>query len=152
MIGRTHTAEYLEAFLEKCTVKDLPGLRKNRLSVIGRERPDVFRMVHQLKRAGHLCCVFSNTIELHWDKLSSRRYYPSLAIFDRVFPSHLIAHAKPRLDAFAFVAKALNRRMPDCLLIDDTPLNVARAKAAGWRALTFANAPKLEAELAAALA
>ena len=33
MIGKVGTSDYLEAFLRECTVKDLEGLRVNRLSV-----------------------------------------------------------------------------------------------------------------------
>jgi HAD superfamily hydrolase (TIGR01509 family) len=64
----------------------------------------------------------------------------------------LIGQAKPRKSAFAFVAKALNLHMAECLLIDDTPLNVAQARAAGWRALLFTDTTKLQRELAAVLA
>ena len=51
MIGEVGTAEYLEAFLTECRVKDLEGLKSNRLSVMGRERTDVFAIVKQLKQA-----------------------------------------------------------------------------------------------------
>ena len=70
MIGRVGTAEYLDAFLHECSVKDLDGLRLNRLAVLGRERASVFAMAEDLKRIGFICCVLSNTIALHWDKLS----------------------------------------------------------------------------------
>src|ERR1700704_5736808 len=84
MIGEVGTSEYLEAFLGECTVKDLHGLAVNRLSVVGRERPNVFAIVEQLKREGVICCVLSNTIALHWEKLTSTdgNDYPSLGIFD----------------------------------------------------------------------
>jgi FMN phosphatase YigB (HAD superfamily) len=95
MIGRVGTAEYLDAFLHECSLKDLDGLRLNRLAVVGRERANVFAIVEDLKRAGFICCVLSNTIALHWDKLSSASEYPSLAVFDHVFASHLIKCAKP---------------------------------------------------------
>jgi hypothetical protein len=49
MIGKVGTPEYLEAFLRECSVKDLEGLRVNRLSVVGRERARVFAIVEQLK-------------------------------------------------------------------------------------------------------
>src|SRR5882757_7829827 len=64
MIGRVGTAEYLEAFLQECSFKDLDGLRLNRLAVVGRERASVFAIVKELKRAGFICCVLSNTIAL----------------------------------------------------------------------------------------
>jgi FMN phosphatase YigB (HAD superfamily) len=37
--------------------------------------------------------------------------------------------------------------MSECLLIDDTPLNVKRAVSAGWRGLLFSDAATLEREL-----
>jgi FMN phosphatase YigB (HAD superfamily) len=147
MLGKVGIAQYLHAFLRECTIKDVEGIRANRLSVVGNERADVFALARQLQRAGHLCCIFSNTIALHWEKLSSRREYPSLCGFDGIFASHLIGRAKPREDAFSFVANALKMRLSDCLLIDDTPLNVRRAMAAGWRSLLFSDAATLQHQL-----
>ena len=147
MIGRVGTAEYLDAFLNKCSVKDLDWLRLNRLSVVGRERTNVFAVVRELKRAGYICCVLSNTIALHWEKLSSVSEYPSFALFDHIFASHLIKCAKPEKESFLFVANALNIAMSECLLVDDTPLNVDCAKAAGWQALLFRDAAQLERDL-----
>jgi FMN phosphatase YigB (HAD superfamily) len=144
MIGEVGTSEYLEAFLRECRVKDPEGLRTNRLSVLGRERANVFGIVEQLKRAGLACCVLSNTIALHWEKLSSSSEYPSLGLFDRVFASHLIKCAKPEESSFSFVADALHIPMSECLLIDDTPLNVERARATGWQALLFSDAAELQ--------
>ena len=151
MIGKVGTSEYLEAFLGECTVKDLHGLAVNRLSVVGRERTNVFAIVEQLKRVGVICCVLSNTIALHWEKLTSTREYPSLGVFDQVFASHLIECAKPERKSFSFVANALKIRMSECLLIDDTPLNVNRARAAGWRALLFGDAAQLQRNISSVL-
>ena len=95
MLGKVETSTYLKAFLRECSVKDLERLRANRLSVIGRERKDVLTIVEQLRQAGLICCVLSNTIALHWERLGSAREYPCLALFDHVFASHLIGSAKP---------------------------------------------------------
>ena len=35
----------------------------------------------------------------------------------------------------------------ECLLVDDTPLNVDRAEAAGWQALLFRDAAQLKGDL-----
>lgn len=147
MLGKAGTPEYLEAFLGECTVKDLHGLAVNRLSVVGRERTNVFAIVEQVKRMGVMCCVLSNTIALHWEKLTSTDDYPSLEIFDHVFASHLIGCAKPDETSFAFVANALKIRMSECLLIDDTPLNVNGARAAGWSALLFNDAAQMQRDI-----
>ncbi len=147
MIGKVGISDYLGAFLQECSITDVEGIRVNRLSVVGRERTNLFEIVKQLKQAGLICCILTNTVALHWEKLSSRHEYPSLGIFDHVFASHLIACAKPEGTSFSFVANALDVRMSECLLVDDTPLNVNRAKAVGWRALLFSDAAKLRHDL-----
>jgi FMN phosphatase YigB (HAD superfamily) len=147
MTGCAGTSEYLEAFVDECDHKDLEGLRLNRLSVVGKERADVFAIVEELKRAGLVCCVLSNTIALHWDKLTCAAAYPSFALFDRLFASHLMKCAKPQKESFLFVAHALNIPMAECLLVDDTPLNVDHARAAGWQALLFRDAGQLKCNL-----
>ncbi len=93
------------------------------------------------------CCVLSNTIALHWERLGSAREYPSLSLFDHIFASHLIGHAKPKKEAFSFVANALKVQMAECLLVDDTLLNVEGAKAVGWRGILFSDAPQLQRDL-----
>jgi FMN phosphatase YigB (HAD superfamily) len=147
MIGRVGTDEYLDAFLRECSLKDLDGLRLNRLAALGDERANVFAIAEDLKRAGFMCCVLSNTIALHWEKLSLASDYPSLALFENVFASHLIKCAKPEESAFVFVATALKVHMSQCLLVDDTALNVNRARAAGWQALLFSDAAQLRRDL-----
>jgi FMN phosphatase YigB (HAD superfamily) len=37
--------------------------------------------------------------------------------------------------------------MSECLLVDDTPLNVERARTVGWRALLFTDAATLQNDL-----
>ena len=147
MIGQVGTEDYLDAFLHECRRKDLDALRLNRLTVVGRERANVFRIVEDLKRAGFICCVLSNTISLHWDKLRSVTDYPSFALFDHLFASHIIKSAKPEESSFIFVATALNLAMSACLLVDDTLLNVDGAKAAGWQALLFSDHAQLQRDL-----
>lgn len=151
MIGKIGTAEYLEAFLRECSVKDVEGLRTNRLSVVGRERPSVFAIVEQLKQAGLICCVLSNTIALHWEKLNSRREYSSLSLFDHVFCFPLDGMRQTGRDILLFVANALNLRMSECLLVDDTPPKVDSARTVGWRALLFNDVAQLQADVSSLL-
>jgi epoxide hydrolase-like predicted phosphatase len=147
MLGKIETSTYLEAFLRECSVKNPERLRANRLSVVGRERKDVLTIVEHLKEAGLKCCVLSNTIALHWERLTSAREYPCLELFDHIFASHLIGCVKPENEAFSFVANALKVQMSECLLVDDTPLNVERAKAVGWRGILFCGTAQLQRDL-----
>lgn len=151
MTGKTGTAEYLGAFFGRCTLKSADGLKDNRLSVVGQERPDVFAIVRQLKAAGLICCVLSNTVALHWEKLTAPGAYPSLGIFDHVFASHLIGFAKPEAACFSYVAQALKMPMSECLLIDDTRVNVRSAEATGWPAIQFKDAASLRRDLSVLL-
>jgi len=64
-----------------------------------------------------------------------------------VVASYRIKCAKPTQESFLFVANALNIQMSECLLVDDTPLNVDRAEAAGWQALLFRDAAQLKRDL-----
>ena len=41
--------------------------------------------------------------------------------------------------------------MSDCLLIDDSPLNVSKAKAVGWRALFFSDPATLQRNISSLL-
>ena len=147
MLGKIETSTYLEAFLRECGVKDPERLRANRLSVVGRERKDILTIVEQLKQAGLICCVLSNTIALHWERLDSAREYPCLSLFDHVFASHLIGCAKPEKETFSFVANALKVQMSECLLVDDTLLNVEKAKAVGWRGILFTSTAQLRRDI-----
>jgi epoxide hydrolase-like predicted phosphatase len=147
MLGKIETSTYLETFLRECGVKDPESLRTNRLSVVGRERRDVLTIVEHLKQAGLKCCVLSNTIALHWERLGSAREYPCLGLFDHIFASHLIGCAKPQKEAFSFVANALKLQMSECLLVDDTLLNVERAKTVGWRAILFTSTAQLQRDV-----
>lgn len=151
MTGKVSTSEYLADFCRACSRKDLDGIRQNRLSVIGSEKADVFAIAHQLREDGVTCCILSNTIALHWERLSLTRDYPFLHSFDRIFASHLVGRAKPRKHAFSFVANALGLRMSECLLVDDTPMNVNGARAAGWRAVLFTGTDSLRQSLAGAV-
>jgi epoxide hydrolase-like predicted phosphatase len=147
MLGKIETSTYLEAFLRECSVKNPERLRANRLSVVGRERKDVLTIVEHLKQAGLKCCVLSNTIALHWERLGSARGYPCLGLFDHIFASHLIGCAKPEKATFSFVANALKVQMSECLLVDDTLLNIERAKALGWRGILFTSAAQLQRDV-----
>jgi len=147
MLGKIETSTYLEMFLRECDVKDPERLRANRLSVVGRERRDVLMIVEHLKQAGLKCCVLSNTIALHWERLGSAREYPCLGLFDHIFASHLIGYAKPQKEAFSFVASALKLPMSECFLVDDTLLNVERAKTVGWRAILFTSKAQLQRDV-----
>lgn len=103
-------------------------------------------LVARLSRRHRVAC-YSNTNAVHWRYI--RREFGFFAHFDRAFASQEIGYAKPDPRGFAAVAAALAAAPGECLLIDDRPINVEGARAAGWQGLAFRDAATLEADLAA---
>ena len=80
------------------------------------------------------CHLFSNTNELHrtaWTERLPRLLDP----FDRVFLSHRMGRRKPDVEAFEHIGHDLGLALDRILFFDDTPPNVAGARAAGLRAV-----------------
>lgn len=70
-------------------------------------------------------------------------------VFDVTIVSGQEKTLKPDPAIFALLCERANTAPQDCLFIDDSPKNVAGAKAAGWDAIHFTAAPALEADLIA---
>ena len=57
---------------------------------------------------------------------------------DRIFSADDVAHAKPAPDLFLLAARSLGVSPEDCVVVDDSPVGMQAARAAGMRALGFA--------------
>ncbi len=57
---------------------------------------------------------------------------------DRIFSAYQVARGKPHPDLFLFAAQAMGVAPPRCLVIEDSPLGVTAARAAGMNVLGFA--------------
>lgn len=72
------------------------------------------------------------------------RLYPDVfAPFGRLFFSWRLGCRKPDPAAFAAVAAALDAADEEIVFIDDSAVNVAAARAAGWRGIRFGGAALL---------
>lgn len=96
----------------------------------------------------YLRATLSNTNVLHWPRLTDEMKLG--ALFDRHFPSHLIGKLKPDREVFIHVAEALDCEPSAILFLDDQPLNVEAARAAGLRAVQASGVAGAEAALVAA--
>ncbi len=76
-----------------------------------------------------------------------RRIHPWLRIFSRRFFSFALGQTKREPSTFRKVAAALGRSPDECLLIDDSPANVAAAASAGMPGIRFTTAAALAREL-----
>ncbi len=59
---------------------------------------------------------------------------------DDVFSADRVEHGKPAPDLFLFAARAMNAPAADCIVIEDSALGVAAARAAGMAAIGFTGA------------
>lgn len=92
--------------------------------------------------------LFSNAPTVIADAIDA---LPSLApMLGRYFSARLRL-AKPDLAAFAAVVDDLGRRPGDVVFVDDRPVNVAAARAAGLQAVLFTGPAPLRADLATLL-
>jgi HAD superfamily hydrolase (TIGR01509 family) len=56
----------------------------------------------------------------------------------RIFSADDVRHAKPAPDLFLLAAESMAARPGECVVVDDSPLGMRAARAAGMRALGFA--------------
>ena len=98
--------------------------------------------------ASYVRATLSNTNVVHWPRLAGELKLG--ALFDRHFPSHLTGKLKPDREVFAHVAETLGCEPPAILFLDDQPLNVEAARAAGLQAVQASGVRGAEAALVAA--
>ena len=73
--------------------------------------------------------------------------YDLAALFDVVVISHLVGLRKPERPIFELAAAELGIALADCVLMDDTPTNVAAARAVGMAAVHYTGEPAQLAEV-----
>ena len=92
--------------------------------------------------------TLSNTNAVHWPRITDELKLG--ALFDHHFPSHLVGKLKPDREVFLHVAETLGCEPSTILFLDDQPLNVEGARAAGLRAVQASGAQGVESALIAA--
>jgi putative hydrolase of the HAD superfamily len=99
-------------------------------------------------RPPYLRASLSNTNVVHWPRMTE--VLKLGALFDHHFPSHLTGKLKPDAEVFTHVASALACEPAAILFLDDQPLNVEGARAAGLRATRVSGVAEAESALVAA--
>ncbi|MEO8102936.1 MAG: HAD family phosphatase [Betaproteobacteria bacterium] len=93
-----------------------------------------FAGTHDLVRdvaARHTTALVSNTSAVHWPVIESMGVLPHM---HHVFASYQIGHIKPDRAFFDFVIAQMAIAPQEAVFFDDSPLNVAAARAAGLHA------------------
>jgi HAD superfamily hydrolase (TIGR01509 family) len=71
---------------------------------------------------------------------------------DKVFSADQVEHGKPAPDLFLFAARSLGASPADCIVIEDSVLGIAAARAAGMGAIGFAGGGHADTQLGDKLA
>lgn len=105
--------------------------------------PGVIKLLNTIKKGNFKLALVSSApkenIDLVSDELNLESY------FDGVISGQEVAESKPSPQIYLLAAEKLEAEPRDCVVIEDSPLGVKAAKAAGMRCLAVANThPKEE--------
>ena len=113
-------------------------------SVIG-PLPGMPELLHRLKRAGYPLYGLSN-----WSAetfLMIRMKYSFFELFDDIILSGEVKLLKPDPAIFRLTLNRIKHKPDECLLIDDSPANIASAQDLGIATVHFRSSQQLEQEL-----
>ena len=97
--------------------------------------PGTGELLRQLRAAGMLTGLLSNTNAPHWARLL--RDFEAPAQADHPCASHLFGCAKPDASIYRAFRQGVEATGSELLFFDDLPANIEAAKIAGWRAETI---------------
>lgn len=109
--------------------------------------PGTVELLHRLHDAGVPLYFLSNMPEPYAQHLERSHHF--IGLFRGGVFSSRVRLIKPEREIFVHTAGALGLVPADTVFIDDVAHNVEAARAAGWRALQFADADRCAAELRA---
>ena len=115
------------------------------LDSLGGPIQPVVQILQALKAAGYPLYGLSN-----WpaEKFALvRPLHPFFEVFDDMVISGEVRLVKPDQAIFDLLLERIGRPAGECLLIDDSPHNIAAAREMGFQTIHFQSPPQLEAEL-----
>ncbi|MBM3347856.1 MAG: HAD-IA family hydrolase [Betaproteobacteria bacterium] len=107
-------------------------------------------LLHELKSRGLRLYALTNFSSETWPIAQAR--CPTLALFDDVVVSAEVALVKPDPRIYAHAISRCRLRPAHTVFVDDLPVNVGAAAAAGLQALHFTTPERLREDLAGLLA
>lgn len=109
--------------------------------------PDTVALLRRLHAQGRRLHYLSNMPAPYAEHLE--RTYDFLGCFESGVVSARVRQIKPEPGIFDAAARLFGAAPSELLFIDDVPVNVQAARAAGWQALHFVDAMDCEAQLRA---
>ncbi len=113
-------------------------------SILG-EIPGTVEILKRLKQKGYLLYGLSN-----WSGETfpiARRKYPFFDLFDDIVLSGEVKLVKPELAIFNLLLTRIGRTANECLLIDDSDINISVARELGFITIHFKSAVQLKSDL-----
>ena len=134
--GETDEHAYWEALRVKTKVRNGDNeLRREILSRFVLRRP-MLEEIRRVRAKGAIVALLTD--QTNWlDEINQQE--PFYQCFDHVFNSFSLKKSKRDATLFDDVAGQLGARPHEILFADDTPENLERAQARGWKTLRFTN-------------
>lgn len=136
IVGRSGAATYIHTLFREAGIAGDPnvGDLKARILAAFEPRPSMFALVDALRAAGIKTAILSDQVD--WlDELEARdRFFQR---FDLVFNSYHVGLSKRERACYDNALSRLGVAAAQALFIDDSPLNVANARAAGLHAILY---------------
>ena len=107
--------------------------------------PGTPTLLYRLKQAGYPLYGLSNWSAETFPMI--RKKYPFFDLFDDIILSGAVKLLKPDPAIFHLTLGRIKRRPEECLLIDDSPANIASARELGLATVHFHSSQQLEQEL-----
>lgn len=102
-------------------------------------------LLYRLKRAGYELVGLSNWSQETFPLMRTK--YPFFEIFDDIIISGAVKLVKPDARIFRLALDRIGRPARECLLIDDSPANIASARDLGLATVQFHSPLQLERDL-----
>ncbi|MFZ5912540.1 MAG: HAD family hydrolase [Chloroflexota bacterium] len=107
--------------------------------------PGTARILQQLKQAGFLLYGLSNWSHETFPLVHKK--YPFFDLFDDIILSGAVELVKPDPRIFQLTLDRIGRNANECLLVDDSPANIASARDLGLATVQFHSSRQLERDL-----
>ncbi len=107
--------------------------------------PGTVEILHRLKGIGYPLYGLSNWSTETYPR--AKHKYPFFNLFDEVILSGDVKLNKPDPAIFQLTLDRINHNPEECLLIDDSPVNIASARDLGFATVQFHSSQQLEQEL-----
>jgi len=127
--GHCSVETFIRAAAQHIGCDDQTGLRVAFSEWVQGPHPSAGSILSAVRPPVQVHCL-SNTNALHWARLQPRIE----PWFQHCFLSHQLKMAKPDVAIYLHVAEVLGAAPEEILFVDDNPLNVRGAIAAGWQA------------------